>query len=93
MRWIRPQEELEDALQAVKKQTPQLCPAEDIIPEEGTCKEDAGEGRHETYVKLSVTHVIKKDISVATAPSIRGTNPLKEDNATGLHIQVKDAKQ
>jgi len=53
---------------------------------EGSCKE--GEGR-ETYAKLSVTPVIKRDISVATAPSTPGTD--KNLRIHGTH-EVKDEK-
>ena len=58
---------------------------------EDTCKGDEAEEIRETYAKLSVIHVTKRDISVATAPSIHGTSPM--DRVTGSHILVKDVRQ
>jgi len=51
--------------------------AEDMYPEEGSYR-DKEEGCKETSAKLSATHVIRKDTSVATALSTRGTNEAKD---------------
>ncbi len=46
----------------------------DICIGEDSSNGDEEEDNKETLVKLSVTHVIKRDILVAIVPSISGTN-------------------
>ena len=52
--------------------------AEDMYPEEGSYR-DKEEGCKETSAKLSATHVIRKDTSVAIVLSIHGTNKAKDE--------------
>jgi len=56
-----------------------------MCQEEDTCREDAEEAEQGTYMKLSVTHVTKRDISVAIAPSIHGINQAIAARAIGPH--------
>jgi len=64
---------------------------EDISHEEDSCNEDEEGDDRETFAKLSVTLVTKKDISVAIALSICGINPIT--NKTGPRDQVKDERR
>jgi len=63
---------------------------EDTPQEEGSCNEDEEEDGRETFAKLSVTPVIKRDTSVATVLSIHGIDPVI--NKTGPRDWVKDEK-
>ncbi len=44
----------------------------------GLCNVEEAEEDHETYTKLSATLVTRKDTSVATVPSIVGTEAKEE---------------
>ncbi len=52
--------------------------AEDMYLEEGSYR-DREEGHKETSAKLSATHVIRKDTSVAIVLSTCGTSEVKEE--------------
>ncbi len=49
----------------------------DMHPGEGSYK-DKEEGGNEILVKLSATHVIKRDTLAAIVPSIHGTNEAED---------------
>jgi len=88
MRWIHPQDKCVDASLGAKKWTRPQCLKEDTFPVEDSSKEGAeGQGK-ETCAKLSVIRVIKKDILVATAPSIPGIRPTT--TKIGCHAPVRD---
>ena len=92
MPWIHRQEGPEAALRGAKKWIPRPCPEEGMCREEDICREDAEEAEQGTYVKLSVTHVTKRDISVAIAPSIHGINQAIAARAIGPRTPVKGEK-
>ncbi len=81
MPWTHQLEEPVEELQEAKKWTPIWCHVEgtyckeEMHQEEGLYKDREG---GETSAKLSVTYVIRKDTSVATALSTRGTNEAKD---------------
>ncbi len=53
--------------------------AEDMYQEGDSSNKEEEEDSRETSMKLSVTHVIKRDISVAIVPSMYGTNNKARD--------------
>ncbi len=59
--------------------------------EEDSSNEEEEEEDKEIYEKLSVTPVVKRDTSVATAPATCGINQMI--SVTGLHALVKRGKQ